>query len=186
MDVTEIRTTNIRWLTEELTHDGRTKKAAAIALNLSASYLSQLLGGKKMGDDVARKIERARGLVHGAMDQPLWTRDASAVADARGSYHSHLLRIDPETIASALKLIRLSFQNLDLEIDQEENGTPLAFAYQYLLERQERQVTAENIIDFSARLRSRLKEMADETGEEGGSRTAGGSHRRHGEGRQAS
>lgn len=102
-------------------------------------------------------------------------------------YVSHVLRIDPETIAAALKLVRLAFKNLGLEIDQEENGEPLAYAYQYLLDRREQTVTAENVVDFSDRLKRRLRETIDAAGEgEGGPGEVGGGNRQHGERRKAS
>jgi hypothetical protein len=97
---------------------------------------------------------------------------------------SQALRIDPETIAAALKLVRLAFANLGLEIDQEENAEPLAYAYEYLLGRQESAVTAENVIDFSARLKRKLGESTHDESE-GGSRGAGLGDREHGQGRKA-
>lgn len=72
------------------------------------------------------------------------------------------LRIDPATLAAAMKLVRLAFANLDLKIDQEENGQPLAVAYEYLLARQESAVTAENVIDFSVRLKRMLRAINEE------------------------
>jgi hypothetical protein len=97
---------------------------------------------------------------------------------------SQVLRIEPETIAAALKLVRLAFANLGLEIDQEENAEPLAYAYEYLLGRQESAVTAENVIDFSARLKRKLGESTHDEGE-GGSRGTGLGDREHGQGRKA-
>lgn len=68
MDVIAIRKHNLTRLVDEILATGKNKKTTAIALDMSASFLSQLLGGKKMGDDVARKIENARGLPRGWMD----------------------------------------------------------------------------------------------------------------------
>lgn len=143
--IKEIRARNPRWLQKDI----------ASALGMSASYLSQLVAGKKMGDEVARKIETERHLGHGWMDQ----RQAvpRGVAEEPADYPSRPLRIDPETIAAALRLIRLSFLNMGLEIDQEENGYPLAIAYDFLTERNERAVTADNLLEFKPRL-EHLKE----------------------------
>ncbi|MCZ3096474.1 helix-turn-helix domain-containing protein, partial [Acinetobacter baumannii] len=71
----------------------RTQKEVAISLDLSPSFMSQLLAGKRMGDDVARKIESALGLPYGVMDVP------EGVQTGTPSRGSHVLRLDPETIA---------------------------------------------------------------------------------------
>lgn len=72
MDVTEIRHKNLQHLEGQLKARLGTQKAVAIALDMSPSFLSQLLGGKKLGDDVARKVEHAQDLVRGWMDRPQW------------------------------------------------------------------------------------------------------------------
>ena len=190
MDVAAIRLANLKHLIDLLEKQppaGRLRKDIAVDLDLSGSFLSQLVGGKKMGDDVARKIEQARRLPHGWMDQPQWP-DGTHVQDADALPYgaSHPLRIDPDTIAAAIKLVRLSFLNLGLEIDQEENGTPLVAAYEFLLARQERTVTAENLVAFKPRLEQRLKEKADDAIRSRELANAGRSDRQHGQGREAS
>ncbi len=157
MDVTAIRHENLRRLIEEIRarNPRWLQKDIASALGMSASYLSQLVAGKKMGDEVARKIEVERHLTHGWMDQLQVTRNGLG-ENPPPAYGSRPLRIDPETIAAALRLIRLSFLNMGLEIDQEENGYPLAIAYDFLTERNERTVTADNLLEFKPRL-ERLK-----------------------------
>ncbi|UPG86825.1 S24 family peptidase [Luteibacter aegosomatis] len=74
MDISRIRHINLHWLLKELEARGITRaKDQALALGpMSASFLSQLKGGKKMGDDVARKLEAATGKGHGWMDRPQW------------------------------------------------------------------------------------------------------------------
>lgn len=74
MDISRIRHINLHWLLKELELKGMTRaKDQALALGpMSASFLSQLKGGKKMGDDVARKLEAASGKDHGWMDRPQW------------------------------------------------------------------------------------------------------------------
>lgn len=156
------------------------------ATNVRYQHIQQLIEFPNRRPRYLPELARAFGL---SVEQFLEFRASmtTAVNESAAVYlPSHLLRIDPETIAAALKLVRLAFRNLGLEIDQEENGEPLAFAYQYLLDRQEQMVTAENVIDFSARLQSRLREKVNATGEEGRSGTAGSGDRRHGEGRKAS
>lgn len=151
MDVFDIRTENLRLVVHEITkrRPGRLQKDLAGDLGLSPSYLSQLMTGKKMGEDVARKIESSRHLAHGWMDH---RQAVPAVKDPHAIYGSHSMRIDPDTIAAALQLVRLSFLNLGLEIDQEENGGPLALAYDFLSERQERNVNVDNLLEFKPRL----------------------------------
>lgn len=152
MDIADIRFENLRMLVHEIRkRNPRWKQRdVAAALGMSASYLSQLTGGKKMGDDVARKIEDARHLQHGWMDALQTT--PHRVEERTPSYLSRPLRIDPDTIAAALQLVRLSFLNMDLEINQEENGAPLAFAYDFLMDRNEKAVTPTNLLEFKPRL----------------------------------
>ena len=154
MDVNATRHANLKALTDQLL-ERHSQKQAALELGMGASYLSQLLAGKKMGDATARKIESARGLPHGWMDQ----RHDQRVGESAPTYAggSQQLRLDPDTISAALRLVRLAFFNLDLEIDQEENGVPLAFAYEYLMRRGEHAVTPDNVIDFSKKLVERLR-----------------------------
>jgi hypothetical protein len=180
MDIQAIRHQNLDLLVSRLRSEG-TQKNAALALDMSASFLSQLIGGKKMGDEVARKIEAAQTLPHGWMDR-LQTEGASRVQEPSAIPYSfsHRLRIDPEMIAAAIKLVRLSFENLDLVFDNEQDGVPLAFAYEYLLDREQRDVTAENLVDFSKKLAERLRAKADDEtagdvvgGVGGGNRNAG-------------
>jgi hypothetical protein len=169
MDAISARLANLKALVATLSEGGRTQKSVAIDLDLAPSYLSQLLGGKKMGDDVARKIESLRRLPHGWMDQ---VHAAGGIGESPAVY-SQSTRIDPETIAAALKLVRLSFENLDLEFDSEDDGRPLSFAYEYLDKRGERLVTPNNVIDFSKKLAARLKETQDDSalaGDTGSSR----------------
>lgn len=186
MDIGQIRHSNLQTLISAIrqARPGRLQKDIAADLDLSASHLSQHVGGKYMGDSVARKIERARGLPVGWMDQ--LHASANRVSEHPSpAYQSQVLRVDPDTIAAALKLVRLSFLQLDKEIDQEENGEPLAYAYEFLWSRQEASVTAENLIDFGKWLKRR-REGAEEDARAGDDRSAGGTDRQHDEGRKAS
>lgn len=159
MDIYDIRRSNLACLVERIATDAgsrrRTQKEVAISLDLSPSFMSQLLAGKRMGDDVARKIESALGLPYGVMDVP------EGVQTGTPSRGSHVLRLDPETIAAALRLLRLTFTNLGVTFDNESDGTPLAYAYEYLAQRRERAVTPENLVDFSKRLAQRLQERTN-------------------------
>lgn len=83
MDVYEIRRTNLLRLLE-----GQKKAKFAEDVHTSPSYISQLIADhapRKMGDEVARKIESAKGLPRGWMDsthseQPM---EWGVVANAR-------------------------------------------------------------------------------------------------------
>jgi transcriptional regulator with XRE-family HTH domain len=165
-------------------------KPAAEKAGITPSALYQLEDGttKSLRAETAQKLAgiypryRIEWLVTG--EGPKFS---DRVNESGATYEpSHLLRIDPETIAAAIKLVRLSFLNLGLEIDQEVNGLPLAYAYQFLLQRQERTVTAENVVAFRPMLEQRLKGDS-ESGQEHGSE-AGGSgsgHRQHRQRREA-
>lgn len=69
MDIFEIRASNLRAAISELAEKGFNKQESAVKLDMSASYLSQLLGGKNIGESTARKIEVSLGLPRGAFDQ---------------------------------------------------------------------------------------------------------------------
>ncbi|WHL17661.1 S24 family peptidase [Stenotrophomonas acidaminiphila] len=81
MDIGEIRHRNFQALIASLERAGATTRAAQGARLggfLSASYVSQLLGGKYMGDEVARKISEALGHERGWMDRPQWPDEGAA------------------------------------------------------------------------------------------------------------
>jgi hypothetical protein len=90
---------------------------------------------------------------------------------------SQLAQPDPEILAAAIKLVRLTFEALETEHDQEADGVPTALAYAYLQKRQQRVVTGENVVDFMKALRARSK---GESGDGQGIGSAGGSHRAKG------
>ena len=157
MDIFEIRHQHLLALVTKLTVGGRKKKDVATDLDLGASHFSQLLGGKKMGEDVARKIEKAQGLPAGWMDHADPILRSNRVAQDRAEYNvTPLHRIDSETIATALKLARLSFQNLKLDLNLEADGKPLVYAYEFLQKRRDKSVSAENLIEFSDWLRKEI------------------------------
>lgn len=85
---------------------------------------------------------------------------------------------DPGILAAAIKLVRLTFEALDIEHDQEADGVPTALAYAYLLKRHQEVVTGENVVDFMKALRARAKGVQ---GDGSGTGSAGGSHRAKGE-----
>jgi len=162
MDAITARHLNLQRLVVTLKPKLGTQKAIAIHLDMAPSYLNQLLAGKKLGDDVARKIERAADLPHGWLDQPR-DDDPQLPSPTAGSQD---LRIDPDIIASAIRLVRLTFDNLGIEdFNSEDDGTPVAYAYEYLFQRGEVSVTPDNLVDFSKALAQRLKEKDGEAQE---------------------
>lgn len=153
MDVTATRLRNLKVLVGRLTSDSRTKKSVAVELDVAPSFLSQLLGGKKMGDDVARKLEAAAQLPHGWLDTPRSVGESDSPP-----YSSHPERLSPEILAAALKLMRLACQNLELPFDPEtpEDAGLVLLAGDYLFDRKEQSVTVDNVVDFTRRLREKV------------------------------
>lgn len=88
MDVFETRGRNLQQLLQQLSARGITKNVdAAQALGgLGASYLSQLKSGKRIGEETARKIERALNKSLGWMDQPQWL--IAGIREQSGMYIS--------------------------------------------------------------------------------------------------
>ena len=185
LDIYGIRKANLLALSEglKLQNASLREKDVALALDLGPAHFSQMKGDKPMGDDVARKVEAARKLPFGWMDN-VHEDTASHVRDTPLDWPSHSLRIDPETISAALKLIRLAFLQRDQEIDSEVNGEPLAYAYEFLLMRNEHTVTPENVVEFSRALNRRQAGSTDEA-QTGDNRSAGGNHRQHDKRRKA-
>src|SRR6185312_2760931 len=83
MDVYEIRHRNLLWLMRANKAAGHTDKDfGQRAGGIGASFLSQLKGGKPMGDDVARDIDSALGKPKGWMDSPRWEDETVPTPDA--------------------------------------------------------------------------------------------------------
>lgn len=151
-------------------------KPAAEAAGITPSALYQLESGatKSLSGDTAEKLAslykgfRIQWLISGSGQERVSSpAERSGVAEAGSIYSaSHGLRIDPETIAAAIRLLRLTLTNLDLEYDNEEDGLPLAHAYEYLSERSEHDVTPDNLVDFSKRLAEKLRGRAADAEEE--------------------
>ncbi|HYG07319.1 MAG TPA: helix-turn-helix transcriptional regulator [Stenotrophomonas sp.] len=89
---------------------------------------------------------------------------------------SHPVTLDPEILAAAIKLIRLTFRHLEVAHDPEEDGVPTALAYQYLVARQQSVVSSDNVVDFGKYLRKALEAAGDEGIT--GTRGTGEGHRR--------
>lgn len=159
MDIHAIRLQNLRTLISERTSRGATKKSVAVWLNLSPSFLSQLEHGKTMGSDVARKIEQAAGLSFGWLDT-----GRSRIAEDLAHYASQSARLDPVTLASAFKLVRLSCEALEVTFDPEKPGDSVLvlLACDYMDEQSTETVTPDNVVDFTKLLRKKLRESNEE------------------------
>lgn len=71
MDIYDFRHANLMALVNGYLERGLRMKEIAQALGgMNSSHLSQLKAGKRIGDEVARKIEAAVGLKPGSMDMP--------------------------------------------------------------------------------------------------------------------
>lgn len=157
MDVSAIRLANLKSIVAARTSKGSTKKDAAVELDMSASFLSQLLAGKRMGDELARKIEVTLSLPHGWMDR---LSSQSSIREPIAEYLSQTPRLEANILASALKLIRLACENLELDFDAEDPADAglVLMACDYLSDRGDSAVTADNVVDFTKRLRASFKE----------------------------
>ena len=177
MDVISTRRTNFRALVDARIQPVSagskvTKKDVAISFDLAPSFLSQLYGGKKMGDEVARKLEVTIGLPHGWMDVSHDTTQAETpqifrVSDTSTPYlPSHALRPTAATLASAIALTSHACSNLDLPFDPTDvdDADLVLLAVDYLQARDESTVTVSNVVDFTQRLRQKIRGMKSEYG----------------------
>lgn len=116
MDVSEIRLRNLKRLEADLRLNFKTQKSIAVVLDMAPSFLSQLLAGKKLGDDLARKIEKIRGLPNGWMDTPQWGKLQEPIR----AYS--IKGIDKEDGMDPAR--EVSFPVVDIELSA-GNGTPM-------------------------------------------------------------
>lgn len=82
MDIYAIRNRNLLWLLKANKDAGkRDKDFAQRAGGIDPSFLSQLKGGKKMGDAVARQIDASFNKPEGWMDSPQWETEPAPTAE---------------------------------------------------------------------------------------------------------
>lgn len=150
-------------------------KPAAEKAGITPSALYQLESGssKSLSGDTAQKLAaiypgfRIEWLISGAGPK------RHGVGEESSDYNlSQSLRMDPATISAALKLLRLTLENLSLTFDNESDGIPLSYAYEYLANHQEQTVTPENVVDFSKFLAAKLKGETDDKAQAGYARGA--------------
>jgi hypothetical protein len=108
MDIFDIRRRNLMEMLDALARRGITlQKDQAHQLGMAPSFLSQLKAGKKMGEDVARKLEEETRKARGWMDKPQWD-DAEETAPQS---QSQPLILDVSMIAETVRALRLNAEN---------------------------------------------------------------------------
>jgi hypothetical protein len=70
-------------------------------------------------------------------------------------------QIDPEVLSAALRLVRMTLEATGTPHEPEKDTLATVLAYAFLVKRNERNVSADNIVDFSKYLRARRHEGAD-------------------------
>lgn len=87
MDVYEIRHRNLLWLMAANKAAGHKDKDFGQRVGgIGGSFLSQLKGGKPMGDEVARSIDSSLGRAKGWMDVPQWDGAPAPTIDQSDSF----------------------------------------------------------------------------------------------------
>lgn len=137
-------------------------KPAADLAGITPSALYQLESGKtrSLSGDTAEKLAtvyqgfRIEWLISGTGPQM-----HSAVAESPGPYQSHPPRLDAATLAASIRLVRKACELLEVSFDPEDasDATLVLLGGAYLIEREERDVTADNVVDFTKRLRERMR-----------------------------
>lgn len=159
MDIGGIRLGNLKYLVKSLQGAALSRRQRDIALDLdiSASYLSQLLGGKKMGDDVARKLEAVRNLPRGWMDQRQWPENGIKESAAPAYTAPLVIGISPQLLAAAHQLVRRAGEALALQFnpETEDGAAEILIGCGYLKGRKEWTVTLDNLVEFTKLMRTR-------------------------------
>lgn len=147
-------------------------KQAAEAAGITPSALYQLESGKtkSLAGDTAERLARIytdfriewliSGRGHAAMyhlDESVWA--SSKMAEP---VESQDLGISPERLSASIKLIRLACEQLEVNFNPEEDGKLIVLAYQYLGGLSEDNVTPENLVDFTKRLRQKSRDAGDD------------------------
>ena len=142
-------------------------KPAADRAGITPSALYQLESGKTraLSGDTAEKLARIypafriEWLISG--NGP---HRHDGVREEHGNYRSQPPRFDSETLAASIKLVRLACENLEVDFDPESPGDAslVLLGGAYLIERSEREVTADNVVDFTKRLRERMRDADGE------------------------
>jgi hypothetical protein len=105
-----------------------------------------------------------------SVEEFLAFKPRSRVNDSAGDYApSHRLGTSAEILAASTKLVRLACENLEVDFDPEDTSDAdiVLRGCSYLYARKEREVTAENVVDFTKWLRKRLQGIEASEREDG-------------------
>lgn len=105
MDNKAVRKANIQWLVTQ--HGGPTEFGRLI--EREQVQVSQWLGGKPIGDRLARHIESRIGKPTGWLDQPQWFGAETRQPESR------VARLDPETITITTRALLIFLRRRDPE-----------------------------------------------------------------------
>lgn len=136
----------------------------ALLVGVSASMFSQAKNPEyKIGDDFSRKVEAALKLEYGWMDN-----DHSGMPT-----QSQSAGLDAERLASSITLSRLAHDLLDMEFDPAIDADTVAQAYSWLLARDQRSATLDNVVEFSKFMKRHVQRAVDDGEGPGGVRKVG-------------
>lgn len=124
--------------------------------------VSQWLGGKNIGDKLARHIEQKLGKPVGWLDSPQWEDDEGLATSSRAG--SHPGRLSPTIIADAMRLLRFLDELLPKPAPAELFPQRLAIAYE-VVEAEGAPVTDSNIVHIAKFLAARLRSMETSDGD---------------------
>jgi len=171
------QTDEARRLSEAITRAGATKAYLAELLDVTPGLISQYANGyRPVPWDRAEVLASALGIPPAEI-----SAEYRRIQEHFGQ--SHPVGLDPQILAAAMRLVRLTFKHLEVPHDPEEDGVPTALAYQFLVRRGQRQVSADNVIDFTKALREQRKGESEANGFGAGG--SGKSHRGARQGGQA-
>lgn len=141
-------------------------KRAAEAAGITPSALYQLESGKtkSLAGDTAERLARIypkfriEWLISGRGHSTIDESEENRIAEPGAPYPSHDLGISADRLAASIKLIRLACEQLDVPFDAEADGELVVLAYKYLQGLSQSIVTPENLVDFTKRLRQKVRE----------------------------
>lgn len=175
MDIFEIRHRNLLTLLGSMKERGvRLQKDQAQQLGVAPSFLSQLVSGKKMGEDVARKLEAEARKDHGWMDRQNWDeRDHETATDSQ----SQPLILDVSMIAETVRALRKSaLRHHRLFTMETEEDVERFLHYYRIRQGLPEPIYLENVIEIDA-ARDTAKTAGASSDRREASTTAAGNHR---------
>ena len=149
---------------------------AAGAPNVKYQHLQHLLNGGKRPPVFLPQLAKAFGMsteefLAWRPGHPRATTSTHYVNGTGDTPPSQAVQPEPEILASSYQLVRLAHRAMELAFDPEDvnDARIILLAYNYLAARAERNVTPDNLVDFTEYLRKRR--TAQGSYEEGSSST---------------